>query len=136
MEQTIAYQVRIRAPFDEAVTVITDALKSQGFGILTQIDVKSTLKEKLGEDFRPYIILGACNPPLAHRALTTDSRVGVMLPCNVTVEQQGEDILVSLANPEGMLTAGTLGEHPEMKAIAQEANERIQKVAALIEKHA
>jgi uncharacterized protein (DUF302 family) len=98
--------------------------------------VKSTLKEKLGQDFRPYIILGACNPPLAHRALTTDSRVGVMLPCNVTVEQQGEDILVSLANPEGMLTIGTLGEHPEMKEIAQEAGERIKKVAALIEKHA
>jgi uncharacterized protein (DUF302 family) len=135
LEQTIAYQVRIQAPFDEAVAIVSKALKSQGFGILTQIDVKSTLKEKLDEDFRPYMIFGACNPPLAHRALTTDARVGVMLPCNVTVEQQGEDILVSLANPEGMLTVGTLGEHPEMKAIAQEANERIQKVAALIEKH-
>jgi uncharacterized protein (DUF302 family) len=135
LEQVIAYQVRIQVSFEEAVEIVTKALESEGFGVLTQIDVKSTLKEKLGEDFRPYIILGACNPPLAHRALSADSRVGVMLPCNVTVEQQDEDILISLANPEGMLTVGTLAEHPEMKLVAQEANERIQKVATLIENH-
>jgi uncharacterized protein (DUF302 family) len=130
MEQLLAYQVRIQASFDKAVEFVIDALKEEGFGVVTQIDIKSTLKEKLGEEFRPYRILGACNPPLAHRALVTDPAVGVMLPCNITVEEAEGEILVSLANPEGMLTAGALGSNPAMKEIAREANDRIKQVAA------
>lgn len=130
MENKIAYQVRIQASFDEAIETVTAALKEEGFGVLTQIDVQSTLKEKLGETFRPYMILGACNPPLAHRALSSDPLVGVMLPCNVTIEETNGEILVSLANPEGLLTAGSMGENPTMKDIAREATERIERVAS------
>ena len=95
MQQPIAYQVRFQGSFDDAVDVVIAALKNEGFGVITQIDVKSTFKEKLGEEFRPYKILGACNPPLAHRALVTNPAVGVMLPCNVTVEEADGEIVVS-----------------------------------------
>ena len=134
MDQPLAYQVRIKNSFDQALESVTDALKAEGFGVLTQIDVKHTLKEKLGEEFRPYRILGACNPPLAHRALSTDSSVGVLLPCNVTIEEIEGEILVSLANPEGMLTMGTLGDNVVMQEVAREANDRIKQVAARLEK--
>lgn len=87
------------------------------------------MKDKLGEEFRPYTILGACNPPLTHRALVTDPTVGVMLPCNVTVEEIDGEILVSLANPEGMLMLGMLKDNPAMQEVAREANDRIQQVA-------
>lgn len=133
MEQPLAYHVRIQGTHKAAIETVTAALKREGFGVLTQIDLKSTLKQKLNEDFRPYTILGACNPPLAHRALTADSSVGVLLPCNVTVEEVEGEILVSLANPEGMLTVGSLGENPEMRAVAREANARIKQVAAQLQ---
>jgi uncharacterized protein (DUF302 family) len=133
MQRSIAYHVRIQASFDDAVDAVIAALKREGFGVLTQIDVKSTLKEKLGEDFKPYKIIGACNPPLAHRALMTDPSVGVMLPCNVTVEEADGEILVSLANPEGMLTFGDLGANPAMQEIAREANDRIKQVVVHLE---
>lgn len=133
MQQSIAYRVRIQASFDDAVDAVIAALKREGFGVLTQIDVKSTLKEKLGEDFKPYKIIGACNPRLAHRALMTDPTVGVMLPCNVTIEEANGEILVSLANPEGMLTVGDLGANPTMQEIAREANDRIKQVVVHLE---
>jgi uncharacterized protein (DUF302 family) len=119
MEQPLAYQIRIQGGFEQVVEVVIDALIQKGFGVLTQIDVKSTLKEKLVEEFRPYMILGACNPPLAYRALTTDPNVGVMMPCNVTVEEIDGEILTSLANPEGMLMVGNLAQNPSMQAVAQ-----------------
>ena len=100
--------------------------------MITQIDVKSTLKEKLGEECRPYKILGACNPPLAHRALVTNPAVGVMLPCNVTVEEADGEIVVSLANPEGMLMLETLGDNPAMQEVAREVNDRIKRVATYL----
>ena len=128
MQHSIAYRVRIQASFDDAVDAVIAALKREGFGVLTQIDVRSTLKEKLGEDFKPYKIIGACNPPLAHRALMTDPAVGVMLPCNVTIEEADGEILVSLANPEGMLMFGDLGANLAMQEIAREANDRIKQV--------
>jgi uncharacterized protein (DUF302 family) len=133
MQHPIAYRVRIQASFDDAVDAVITALKREGFGVLTQIDVKNTLKEKLGEDFKPYKIIGACNPHLAHRALMTDPAVGVMLPCNVTIEEADGEILVSLANPEGMLTAGDLGSNPAMQEIALEANDRIKQVVVHLE---
>ncbi len=130
MDHPLAFQVRLQVPFDQAMENVISALKQEGFGVLTSIDVQTTLKEKLGEDFRPYVILGACNPPLAHRALTADSTVGVLLPCNVTLEDTGDGIHISLANPEGMLTMGVLAENEKIKQVAQEARERIQRVAS------
>jgi uncharacterized protein (DUF302 family) len=80
MTDELGFEVRLDLPYEAAVEKATAALKTEGFGVLTRIDVKATLKEKLGEDFKPYAILGACNPPLAHRSLSTDSWVGLMLP--------------------------------------------------------
>src|SRR5512140_2021204 len=90
-------------PFDQAVERVTAALKNEGFGVLTRIDVKDTLKNKIGAEFRDYVILGACNPHLAHRALGTDLGIGLLLPCNVTVFQgdQGETV-VQIIKPQSM----------------------------------
>jgi len=129
MNDELAFSVRLAIPFEQALEQVTASLKEQGFGVLTRIDVRATLKEKLDADFRPYVILGACNPPLAHRALTADGRVGVMLPCNVTVEQDEDGVLVSFANPAGMLTAGELGESAELQLVARQAASRIQAAA-------
>ena len=98
--------------------------------MLTRIDVKAIMWEKLGEEFRPYVIMGACNPPLAHRALSTDSVVGLMLPCNVTVEANPQGgSLVRLANPEMMLQVGTLENNLTLREVAAEARERLERVA-------
>ena len=127
--QTLAYEVDLAQPYEDAVEAVTAALKEQGFGVLTRIDVKATLKEKLGEDFRPYVILGACNLPLAHRALTADARVGVLLPCNVTVEQTEQGARVMLVNPLTMLAAEELADEEAVLSVAQEAQARLLKVA-------
>src|SRR5690606_20567519 len=99
----LGYTLALPQPYEQALGTVTAALKTQGFGVLTRIDVRATLKEKLGEDFRPYTILGACNPPLAHKALTAAPEIGLLLPCNVTVEQtQPGQSLVRIANPAVM----------------------------------
>jgi uncharacterized protein (DUF302 family) len=88
------------------------------------------MKEKLGVEFRPYAILGACNPPLAHRALSADPEVGLMLPCNVTVESAGmDDTIVRIADPVVMMTVGTLGDNPDLVNVAREARARLERVA-------
>ena len=110
-------------PFEAAVERITESLKKEGFGVLTTIDVAATLKKKLDQDFRRYVILGACNPQLAHRALTADLSVGLLLPCNVTVFEgdRGESV-VQVVKPEAML--GVV-QNAQLKPIAQEADERL-----------
>lgn len=96
----------VNCGFDEAITRVTDSLKNQGFGILTEIDVKQTLKDKIGADFRRYKILGACNPPFAHQALKAELNVGLMMPCNVIVYETDDGrIQVTGFNPEAMLAA-------------------------------
>ena len=130
MDQTttqIGFHVRLDASFDTAVERVTAALKTEGFGVLTEIDVRATFKKKLDIDFRNYKILGACNPPLAHRALTTEPEVGLLLPCNVTVaELASGGIDVALVDPIAML--GVVN-NPELKAVADEARARLLRVA-------
>ena len=130
MKDQIGFNVQMKIPYDEAINTVTNALKSEGFGVLTRIDVQATMKEKLGVEFRPYAILGACNPPLAHRALSADPEVGLMLPCNVTVESIGiEDTIVRIADPVVMMTVGSLGDNPDLVNVAREARARLERVA-------
>lgn len=119
--------VKLDTDFDTAIARVIAALKTEGFGVLTEIDVKETLKKKLDVDTRPYRILGACNPPLAYRALQAAPEVGLLLPCNVIV-YQAEDgaVEVSLVDPQIML--GVLI-NPELASVAQEAGGRLQRVA-------
>jgi uncharacterized protein (DUF302 family) len=114
---------RLRAPFAQTVERVRAALKEQGFGVLTEIDVRATLREKLGEQMEDYLILGACNPPLAHRALAADRRIGLLLPCNVVVRAEGEQTVVEALDPQLML--GVTGQ-AELKPVAEEAAHRIR----------
>jgi len=95
--------IRVSAPFAEAVARTRDALKAQGFGVLTEIDVQATMRDKLGEDMEPYLILGACNPPLAHQALSADRRIGLLLPCNVVVRAEAGQTVIEALNPQAMV---------------------------------
>jgi uncharacterized protein (DUF302 family) len=116
--------------FDEAVRKTTEALKAEGFGVLTTIDVRETLKQKLGADFRRYLILGACNPQLAHRALGADLGVGLLLPCNVTVyEADDGTTVVQVVKPAAMLE---VAKRPELQVIAREADQRLSRALAAI----
>jgi uncharacterized protein (DUF302 family) len=130
IKTAIGVTVRMDTDFATAQERVTAALKVEGFGVLTEIDVKETMKKKLDVDFRPYKILGACNPPLAYRALTIAPEVGLLLPCNVTVAQVGEDqVDVSLVDPIAMLGVVT---HPDLKPVADEARARLDRVAAAL----
>jgi len=134
MEQELGFTVYLKGNYDEAVEKVTAALKVEGFGILTRIDVRATMKEKIDADFRPYVILGACNPPLSYRALNADPVVGLMLPCNVTVEAnpEGEGTIARIVNPEVMMTVGSLGESRELVQVAVEARQKLERVAAAL----
>lgn len=129
----IGFTVKLSVPYDEAVQRVTNALKAEGFGILTTIDVKETLKQKLNVDFRRYVILGACNPPLAHRALSADLDVGLLLPCNVIVYEQDGGAVVSLVDPLVML--GVMA-NPAVEPIANVAREKLERVAAKLRANA
>lgn len=128
MSSEVLYQVLISSSFDETMRIVKDALSQEGFGVLTEIDVQATLKKKLGEDFRPFVILGACNPPFAHQALLTEPEIGVMLPCNVTLDQREEGVLVSFASPEAMLMIGEFGDNEQLREVATSVNNRILNV--------
>lgn len=130
MTAEIGFEVHLDHPYDQAMELTKAALKNEGFGVLTSIDVRATMHEKLGEDFRPYTILGACNPPLAHRALSQDAVAGLLLPCNVTVEADGSSAsIVRIANPETVLAVGSLEQNPELAAVAEEARIKLERVA-------
>ena len=130
MSQVLGFEVTLQVAYEQALEHVGAALKAEGFGILTKIDVKATLKEKIGEDFRQYAILGVCNPPLAHRALLADPTVGLMLPCNVTVEEKTEtQSIVRIANPETMLNMGELKNNIILQQVANQARQRLERVA-------
>jgi uncharacterized protein (DUF302 family) len=119
-------RTRLSLPYEQAVERVVAALKSEGFGVLTEIDVKATLKKKLDVDFRRYVILGACNPPLAHQALCTDLDIGLLLPCNAIVyETDDGGSAVSIIDPISMLA---MVDSPELAAVASEARLRLQRV--------
>jgi uncharacterized protein (DUF302 family) len=133
-EATVDYGMRVHldVPYDEAIARTTEALQKEGFGVLTEIDVKATLKKKLDAEFRRYIILGACNPPLAHRALTTELEIGLLLPCNVIVyeDESGTGSVVSIIDPLVMFGAGISS---NLSPIASEASARLSRVKATLE---
>ncbi len=112
--------------FDEVVERVRNALKTEGFGVLTEIDVKATLKKKLDIDFRPYLILGACNPPLAHRALSAEDKIGTMLPCNVIVQEPAAgSIEVAAIDPVASMMAV---DNPALKPLAETVRDKLAAV--------
>jgi|UniRef100_A0A7V2ZH54 uncharacterized protein (DUF302 family) len=111
--------------FEEAIQKVTDELKKEGFGVLTTIDVKDTLKNKLNVDFKKYTILGACNPPLAHQALQTEEELGLLLPCNVVVYEKEGKSVVSIFDP--MVMAHII-DNPGMKTVADEVKKKLERV--------
>jgi len=112
-------------PFEQAVDKVTEELKKEGFGVLTTIDVKETLKKKIDVDFKKYTILGACNPPIAHKALQEEEELGLLLPCNVVVYEKDDKTRVSIFDP--MVMTWVI-ENDNMKPIATEVQERLQRV--------
>ena len=126
MKTDIGMRTTLKISFEEAIQTTVDALKIEGFGVLTQIDVKTTLKDKINVDFRRYVILGACNPTLAHRALSANPDVGLLLPCNITVQEAEGGVVVTAVDPIQML--GVLQEEPAVKAVAVEAKTRLERV--------
>jgi uncharacterized protein (DUF302 family) len=127
---TMAFEITLSGAYDEAIEQVTAALKAEGFGVLTRIDVHTTLKDKLGVEFRPYAILGACNPGLAHRALSSNPLAGLLLPCNVTVEATPNGhVVVRIADPDAMLHTGGLTTDQRLRDVAHEARARLSRVA-------
>ena len=127
-----AFTTVLSTSYENAISKVTDALKEEGFGVLTEIDVKSTLKKKLNVDFRKYVILGACNPPYAHRTLQTDLDVGLLLPCNVIVyETDDKKAYVSALNP---VSALEVIKSEELIKIAREVSEKLKRVVDKVSK--
>jgi uncharacterized protein (DUF302 family) len=127
------FGVHLEVPFAEAMSSTRGALKEEGFGVLTEIDVQQTLREKLGASFRRYVILGACNPALAHRALQADLDIGLLLPCNVVLYEEGSGTTVKVMDPQAALG---LVENEAIAPVAAEARERLERVVSALRQSA
>ena len=125
-ETNYGLKVVLDLPYEQAIEKARAALQTEGFGVLTTIDVRQTLKQKLERDFRPYVILGACNPTLADRALHADLEIGLLLPCNVIVYEHapGESVVEAMAP---MRALGVVGDNPDVRAVAAEADQRLRR---------
>lgn len=126
MTQQLGISTKLNLPYEQANQKTTEALKAEGFGVLTEIDVKATLKQKLNADSRRCVILGACNPPLAHRVLSANLDVGLLLPCNVTVYEEDGGAVVTAVDPVAML--GVMKGDPAVSAVAEEAKSKLKRV--------
>lgn len=126
----LGFQSTLNLPYAAALEKVIEALKTEGFGILTNIDVKETMKKKLEVDFRKYTILGACNPPLAHKALTARPEVGLLLPCNVIVYEAGETTVVNIIDP---LSMTNFIQDPALEEVAAEARQRLKRVSEALQ---
>jgi uncharacterized protein (DUF302 family) len=127
---SIALTTRLATSFEDAVARTREALSQQGFGVLTEIDIKATLKNKLDKDMENYLILGACNPPLAHRAITAHRQIGLLLPCNVVVRSDPDDpgtTLVEAMNPQLLVD---VTDEPELQPIAEEVGDKLKAAIA------
>jgi uncharacterized protein (DUF302 family) len=133
MTEQLGYTVEVPLAFQDAVGATKDALKAEGFGVLTEIDLQAAFRDKLGREFRPYVILGACNPPLAYAAVTADPAIGLLLPCNVTVEWVSDtQSTVRLVDPRAMLGATPGGLANELDEVATDAHARIERVVQVL----
>jgi len=133
MRTLLGMEVKLDLPFDLALARTREALKTEGFGVLTEVDLQAAFKEKLGRAFRPYVILGACNPPLAYTAVSADPEVGLLLPCNVTVEADPEGgSVVRLVDPERLLTTAAMDDSAVVTEVAKDAGERLRRVAGVL----
>ncbi len=120
------FSTRVNGKFQDVIDKVTGALKEEGFGVLTEIDVKATLKKKLDVDFRPYTILGACNPPFAYKALQTEPKIGTMLPCNVVVEEVEPNVCeVTAVDPIASMTAI---QNPQLEEIASQIRDKLKRI--------
>ena len=128
MTTELGLQARVNLPYEQAVQKTTAALQTEGFGVLTEINVQATLRQKLNADFRRYVILGACNPPLAYRALSANLDVGLLLPCNVIVYEDGDGVVVAAVDPVAML--GVMTDDQVICDVAAEAKVCLQRVIA------
>jgi uncharacterized protein (DUF302 family) len=127
------FGITLNLPFADAIDCVTAALKTEGFGVLSTIDVQKTLRDKIGAEFEPYVILGACNPNLAHRALQAEHELGLLLPCNVIVHEHDSGVAVSIIDPAQMLG---FVDNPALAPIADEAKVRLQRVVAALNESA
>ncbi len=130
MGSQYSFGTTLHVPYEEAIPRVKEALKAEGFGVLTEIDVRQTLREKLGAAIEPYLILGACNPTLAHRALEQEPQIGLLLPCNVVVRATRDGCRVEIADPEAMLR---IAGNAQLDAIAGEVKQRLLHVIAALE---
>jgi uncharacterized protein (DUF302 family) len=129
-----SFEVHLKIPYKDTILHVEKSLKEEGFGVLTEIDVKSTMKTKLDKDFRQYSILGACNPPLAHKALSTLPEIGLLLPCNITVEEAaGESSIIRFLDPKIMISFGKLNQNATLVEVAEEAYQKLARVAKSLE---
>ena len=131
IEEKYYFKTIVDLPYDQAVGKVRAALADEGFGVLTEIDVKATLREKLDEDFKPYVIIGACNPPLAYKTLQVEEQIGLMLPCNVVVQEaaDGGSIIAALNPLVAMEAVG----NPDLEPIAKEVTDRLRRVVQALE---